>query len=290
MNFDGQDQEQDVALSHDQGSLLGVTGSVMHRRTTEVPSSTPVNTEQGAPDHLVIDVADMQTVNTRECLECPANPYLKHTCPLTFRDYKSMRIHIKQDHTYLVSQPAVCICSLTKVSTSDACRKSGCAWFFDDNISDDTTIAGWDPGMDKSTEDTRPNPLPFPCQDMPYLDPEHQCPARFANVDDMRAHAIQFHKILPPHDPVCACALEQHARFLPCRAIGCAWFFTLLVLKRITHIDWRPGHTTSQPSTTANHTSPGGYLSSGTSSTYVVPAVTHRSGGRRRPTVAFLHI
>jgi hypothetical protein len=77
---------------------------------------------------------------------------------------------------------------------------------------------------------------------MPYLYPNHQCPARFANVDDMRAHGIQFHKSLPPHDPVCTCASEQHARFPPCRVVRCAWYLSLLRNAKIAEIDWRPGH------------------------------------------------
>jgi hypothetical protein len=99
----------------------------------------------------------------RKCLQCPANSHLAgNKCPVAFRDYKNMRIHVQQDHAHLEPQPAICICSLSNVSTSDACKKSGCAWFFVDDISDDTTIADWYPGMDMSTEDTRPNPLPFP--------------------------------------------------------------------------------------------------------------------------------
>jgi hypothetical protein len=232
-----------VALTYGQGSLPGITGSVMHRgHTTQVPSSTPVNTEQEAPDHSAIAVADIQTVNTRECLQCPANSYLSHTCPITFRDYKSMRIHVQQDYTYLVPQPAVCICSLTNVSTSDACKEPGCAWFFVDDISDDTTLADWYPGMNKHKH-TPPYPLPITCPAMPYLDPSHQSPARFANIEDMRTHAMRFHKFLLPHEPVCPCSSQPHIEFPACRAIGCAYFFTPLTSdKKILHIDWHPGH------------------------------------------------
>jgi hypothetical protein len=64
----------------------------------------------------------------RECLQCPANSYLAgNKCPVTFRDYKSTRIHVQQDHAHLEPQPATCICSLTNVSTSDACKEPGCA-------------------------------------------------------------------------------------------------------------------------------------------------------------------
>jgi hypothetical protein len=123
-----------------------------------------------------------------------------------------MGIHVQQYHTYLVPQPAVCICSLTNVSTSDACREPGCAWFFVDDISDDTTLADWYPGMNKHKH-TPPYPLPFPCPAMPYLDPNHQSPARFANIEDMRTHAMRFRKFLLPHEPVCPCSSQPHIEF-----------------------------------------------------------------------------
>jgi hypothetical protein len=244
-HFGCQIQEQDWPFTQGQGSLSSHPGSVIHGGHIPAnPFDARINTEPEAPNHIIIYVTDIKTVNTRECLQCPANPYLAGNakCPVTFRDYESMRIYVQQDHTHLEPQPAICIFSLTNVPTSDACKESGCAWFFVDDISDDTTIADWYPGMNKRTEDTRPNPLPFPCPTTPYLDPEHQCPARFANVDDMRAHGRGFHKILPQHDPVCTCALQQHARFPPCRVVGCAWYFSLLEQTKIAHIDWRPGH------------------------------------------------
>jgi hypothetical protein len=208
--------EQNGPITRGQRNLLGLpeysglSGLILRGGDAlPSPSGVPINSESETSSNSMVSItarelAELQTIKTIECLQCLANPYLaeNNKCPVTFRDYKSMRIHVQQDHTHLEPQPAICICSLTNVPTSDACKEPGCAWFFVDDISDDTTLADWYPGMNKH-EQTRPYPLPFPCPAMPYLDPDCQCPARFSNVEDMRVHGLKFHKVLLPHEPVC---------------------------------------------------------------------------------------